>query len=228
MKMRKGSAFARALKRSHGNLARAWSMVRSGGGGKRRKNGRRRSRGRRSRNPLIATLSNPLPNVGNLVRKIPVVGPRLAGAVSPDNVKKGAAVGATIGVAFLAPIALAKKGYISSEYTMGWKGLVATGLAGVAAASGIGMLSPSSAPAALGAALGAVVLQVILEQSKSYLGISGMGQVPAGIIQGGGAVGDFLTLGKKNGMGDFFTTTRPFAALPGGGLASGQRFSKAF
>jgi hypothetical protein len=183
-----------------------------------------RRRSRRSGNPLIATLANP--NISGLVNKIPVIGKPLGRAVTKDNLKKGVAVGATIGGAFLLPNLLASKGFIDSSRLAGAQGIAITVGAGVAVAALAGMASPAAAPVALASAVGAGVLQAILTYGKSALGL---GQVPAGIIQGG-AVGDFLTLGKgkMNGMGDFFTTTKPFAALPGGGLASGQRFSKAY
>lgn len=222
---RRHSALARAMKRTHGDMARAWAMVRRGNPGRkhRRKHsgGHKRRRHGRRRNPLIATLSNP--NIAGALGKIPVVGKPLARAASGENVKKGIAVGATIGGAFLLPTLAANKGYIAPARLEGWQGIAVTVGTGVAVAAAAGMVSPSSAPVALASAVGAGVLQAILVYGKSALGL---GQVPAGIIQGG-AVGDFLTLGKK-GMGDFFTTTKPFAALPQGGLGSGQRFSKVY
>lgn len=220
MKLTKSHPVARAM-RAGKSMKAAWAAYKHGRNPARRRNGHRR---RHHRNPLLATLSNPLPNIGALVRKVPVIGPRIAGAVSTDNVKKGVAVGITIGGAMLLPTVIANKGWIGAERLTGLQGIGITVLAGVAVAAGVSMAIPSAAPVALASAVGAGVLQAILTYGRSYLGL---GQVPAGLINGG--VGDFLTLARGGGMGAFMTVKKPFQALPSGqGLGSGQRFSKVY
>lgn len=210
-KMTKGHPVARAM-RSGMSMGAAWAAY-----GARRGNGRKRH----SRNPLIATLSNPLPNIGALVGKIPVVGKPLGAAVTKDNLKKGVTVGATIGGAVLLPTYIVSKGYVDASWGAGYKSLIATGLAGVGVASIGNLVMKGSLPLGLASAAGAVVLQLILTKGKEYLGLGDflteakgrLGQVPAGLI------------------GDFMTVKKPFAALPGGGLgglASGQKFSNVF
>ena len=213
-RLTKSHPVARAM-RSGLSMKQAWAQYR-GGGGVRRRNGRRRSS-----NPLIATLSNPLGGIGAILGKVPVVGKSIAASVSKENLKKGVTVGVTIGGAVLLPTYLVEKSYIDPTWQAGWKSLVATGLAGVGIASLGGLVMKGSVPLGLASAAGAVVLQLILTKGKEFLGLGDfltqangrLGQVPAGLI------------------GDFMTVKRPFAALPGGGLgglASGQKFSSVF
>ena len=214
MKLTKSHPVSRAL-RSGMSMKAAWAAYRGGRGhAKRRNGGRRRSRkAHRGHNPLWK-LTNPLPSVKGIIAKA-------KSTVSTENPKKGAAIAGTIGASYVLPIWLAKKGRISGDWVAGGKGIVATGLAGLAAAITTGFVQPSLAPVALSSVAGAVALRVLLTAANNALGIStmmggfltlnGMGQLPAGLIAG---------------MGDFLQTNRPIAALPARGLGGGERFSR--
>lgn len=199
MKLTKSHPVARAL-RAGKSMKAAWAAYRGGGGSRRR-------RGRRSRNPLIATLRNgPMASIKSIV-------PTAKRAISMDNVKKGAAIGGTIIASWVVP----QKFF--PAYAGGWKGVAATLGTGVLTSIAIGLVSPSLAPLALASAVGAAVLQVGLPYAQGLVGdfltLKGLGQIPAGLISGGS-------------MGDFMTTKKPFAALPAAGLGGGQKFSKVF
>ena len=179
-RLTKSHPVARAM-RSGMSMKQAWASYR-GGHAVRRNGGRRR----RSRNPLIATLSNP--NIGGLLGKIPVIGKPLAGAVTKQNLKSGAAVGATLAGGFLIPTYLVEKSYIPAGFQSGWMALAATGVAGVGTALLVSKAMPGTLPVGLAAAVGGVVLQFALTTGQKWLGLGDflteakgrLGQLPPG------------------------------------------------
>lgn len=212
-RLTKSHPVARAM-RSGMSMKQAWSAYR-GGHAVRRNGGRRR----RSRNPLIATLSNPFGgSIGAALGKIPVIGKPLASAASKQNLKSGLAVGAVLSGGFLAPTYLSGKGYIPAGFQSGWMSVAGTVGAGVVTALVVSKVMPGTLPVGLAAAVGGGVLQLMLTKGQAFLGLGDfltesrgrLGQLPAGLI------------------GDFMTVKKPFAALPQSGLGAGQRFSNVF
>lgn len=178
-----------------------------------RKRGRRRHR----RN-AFTRLFNP-PSLG-AVTAIPgkAVG-ALKQVASFDNAKKAGAVIATV----LASWALPAK--FLPAWDEGWKGLLLTGGVGALASAAVGAFMPALAPLAIvGAGVG-VGLKALMIYGRGWVtggGFSGLGdfltlgQIPAGMIQGG------------RGMGDFLTTSAPVVAMGPGrsaALGGGENFS---
>lgn len=139
--------------------------------------------------------------------------------VSKDGLKKAAVGAVTIFASYALPARFVP------QYDAGLPGIALTLGAGVAAAAALSVFAPALAPTAVGAAgvatllkAGAIYGQGVLQKVGlgDFLTIQGMGQIPAGLIQG------------MRGMGDFLTTSAPVVAMgpvKSAALGGGERFS---
>lgn len=214
----KSPAFRAALRAGKGMRA-AWAAARHS----RRRNpllqasnprrrGKRRGHRRRS-NPLVRMFNPGLPSLGKVTSTV-------KSAVSTENLKKGAAVAATVAASWLLP---AK--FLPAR-DVGLQGAGLSLAAGIVAAAAIGAAMPAAAGVALASAVGATVLKLGLGKAKEALGLGGfltlngpVGQLPAGLIAG---------LNGQGRVGDFLEMKRPVVAIGPKGLGGGERFSRTY
>jgi len=191
---------------------------------------RRRAMARRSGNPLY--LSNKRRKRRNSpgirffnpggIKAIPgKVASFAKSAVSADSLKKSAVGAVTVLASYGIPARLAP------QYDAGVPGIALTLGAGVGVAALLSAVAPALAPTAVAATGIATALKALLIYGRGIVGsipglnlgdfltIQGMGQIPAGLIQG------------ARGMGDFLTTSAPVTAMGPVRSAAlgGERFS---
>jgi hypothetical protein len=178
-------------------------------------NGRRR-RTRRSRNPFTRIFNPGMGSIGALPGKALA---SVKSVASGDNVKKGAAIVGIIAGSWGIPARF------MPAYDEGLKGIGLTAVTGALLATGVGAFLPALAPVAVLGATVATLLKAGFIYGRSFFSatpLSGigefltLGQIPAGMIQGG------------RGMSDFLTTTGPVTAMGPGksaALGGGENFS---
>lgn len=212
-----GKSYRPRKRRKHGAIA--WSRAAfSNPRGRRHRRHRRGRRGHR-RNPPI--YYNPMGSVGSLPGKALAA---VKQAVAPDNLKKGAVIVGTMAAGFALPT------MIAPSYDSGLVGIGLTGLVGAGVVALVGVAAPAlSGIAVLGAASG-ILFKAAMMYARPYIfptfsgmgsfltvtGGRGMGQIPAGLIQGG------------RGMGDFLFTQKPVTSIGptrSAALGGGERFS---
>lgn len=188
-------------------------------------NRRHRRRSRRHRNQgssLVRYFSNPgfgkLLGGGGPFGKVTGVVKKI---VDPANLRNAATVVGTIAAAYAVPQRLLP------QHDVGVKGLALTAATGALVTAAVGMAMPALVPMALVGTGSAVLIKALAMYARGIFPVlsgigafltvdPGMGQIPAGLIQGG------------SGLGDFLYTSKPVVAVGpnvSAALGGGERFA---